>query len=575
MLVDTDGGFGERVLARLARFKLRTKVEIERLPWSVLALRGEAAAGAGAAAHPSATRRARRSQRRGRGSTSPGRPASCPWTGTVGPASTCSVPKRPCGLPPGLAAAGAEAWQARRIESGVPRWDAELDERTIAAEADLVGRTVSFTKGCYTGQELVARLEPVGAGSPAARRGPPPDAPVAAHQLIGLELRAPGREKPVGAMHLGRVVPRRRGGGRAGLRPPVGRRARRSRGRRPRCLGAPPVEVRGARAGVTWAPARRSRQAGDAGSGEGPARCRRPRGPLPGNGGGGRRAAIREATPPAATRSIGSPRCRTPGSRPGRPRPWPTPARTRWPGRARSRPGRLPARSEVKCGSNTRARSAGAIPGPSSATQRSTTGPSLRPGDRPSGGRSGRRSRSGWRAAARRRSRSAAAHTGPVSGREPASEQRCRGRFGAQVARVRVTTSATSTSSARRRTAGVEPGQVEEVLDQPLEPARLGRDHGHCGGGVVGRALGHRLGVAAGSTSAASAARGRPRAGIAVAGPGPLEVLAHGVDGAASAPNSGTSPARTGTRACRSPPAIRWVASTAVFSGRANRLASQ
>ena len=36
---------------------------------------------------------------------------------------------------------------------------AELDERTIAAEADLLERAVSFTKGCYTGQELVARLD--------------------------------------------------------------------------------------------------------------------------------------------------------------------------------------------------------------------------------------------------------------------------------------------------------------------------------------------------------------------------------------------------------------------------------
>jgi folate-binding protein YgfZ len=44
----------------------------------------------------------------------------------------------------------------------------ELDERTIAAEAHLVERTVSFTKGCYTGQELVARLD--ARGSRVARR---------------------------------------------------------------------------------------------------------------------------------------------------------------------------------------------------------------------------------------------------------------------------------------------------------------------------------------------------------------------------------------------------------------------
>ena len=59
---------------------------------------------------------------------------------------------------------------------------AELTGRTIAAEAGLVERTVSFTKGCYTGQELVARLD--ARGSKVARRlvgivapaGPPPGA---------------------------------------------------------------------------------------------------------------------------------------------------------------------------------------------------------------------------------------------------------------------------------------------------------------------------------------------------------------------------------------------------------------
>ena len=44
----------------------------------------------------------------------------------------------------------------------------ELTDKTIAAEAGLVERTVSFTKGCYTGQELVARIE--SRGSNVARR---------------------------------------------------------------------------------------------------------------------------------------------------------------------------------------------------------------------------------------------------------------------------------------------------------------------------------------------------------------------------------------------------------------------
>ena len=44
----------------------------------------------------------------------------------------------------------------------------ELDQRTIAAEAGLLERCVSFTKGCYTGQELIARLD--ARGNQVARR---------------------------------------------------------------------------------------------------------------------------------------------------------------------------------------------------------------------------------------------------------------------------------------------------------------------------------------------------------------------------------------------------------------------
>jgi tRNA-modifying protein YgfZ len=45
-----------------------------------------------------------------------------------------------------------------RIESGVPRWERELDGRILPAEAGLDETHVSFSKGCYPGQEPVARL---------------------------------------------------------------------------------------------------------------------------------------------------------------------------------------------------------------------------------------------------------------------------------------------------------------------------------------------------------------------------------------------------------------------------------
>ncbi len=45
-----------------------------------------------------------------------------------------------------------------RVEHGRPRYGLDLDESTIPQEADLNERAVSFTKGCYVGQETVARL---------------------------------------------------------------------------------------------------------------------------------------------------------------------------------------------------------------------------------------------------------------------------------------------------------------------------------------------------------------------------------------------------------------------------------
>jgi folate-binding protein YgfZ len=72
------------------------------------------------------------------------------------------------GLPDGITVCGPEAVEACRIVTGIPAMGSELTAKTIAAEAGLVERTVSFTKGCYTGQELVARLD--ARGSNVARR---------------------------------------------------------------------------------------------------------------------------------------------------------------------------------------------------------------------------------------------------------------------------------------------------------------------------------------------------------------------------------------------------------------------
>ena len=59
------------------------------------------------------------------------------------------------GLAPTLA---PDELELRRIEAGVPRWGRELDDAILPAEAGLDESHISFSKGCYPGQEPIARL---------------------------------------------------------------------------------------------------------------------------------------------------------------------------------------------------------------------------------------------------------------------------------------------------------------------------------------------------------------------------------------------------------------------------------
>jgi folate-binding protein YgfZ len=52
---------------------------------------------------------------------------------------------------------GEEDVERWRIESGIPRWGREIDDRILPAEAGLDETHISFTKGCYPGQEPIAR----------------------------------------------------------------------------------------------------------------------------------------------------------------------------------------------------------------------------------------------------------------------------------------------------------------------------------------------------------------------------------------------------------------------------------
>lgn len=58
----------------------------------------------------------------------------------------------------GAVPADESAFDVLRVEAGRPRYGVDIDEGTMPEEAGLVDRAVSFTKGCYVGQETVARL---------------------------------------------------------------------------------------------------------------------------------------------------------------------------------------------------------------------------------------------------------------------------------------------------------------------------------------------------------------------------------------------------------------------------------
>ena len=66
-------------------------------------------------------------------------------------------------------AAGWRALETARIEAGTPRFGVEMDETNLAPEAGLESRAISYTKGCYIGQEVIARIRTYGQVAKALR----------------------------------------------------------------------------------------------------------------------------------------------------------------------------------------------------------------------------------------------------------------------------------------------------------------------------------------------------------------------------------------------------------------------
>jgi folate-binding protein YgfZ len=95
-------------------------------------------------------------------------PPSAPPTGFVVPHARFGVPGHDVWIPSSGAFvagdhAGADVVETLRLEHGIPRWGAELTPNTLPPEAGpSMLAAISYTKGCYVGQETIARLKSVG-----------------------------------------------------------------------------------------------------------------------------------------------------------------------------------------------------------------------------------------------------------------------------------------------------------------------------------------------------------------------------------------------------------------------------
>lgn len=148
-----DAGFGEDALARLERFKLRVDVDMSLERRTALALRGPDSRKAAADAAESAVGY---------------HLVAADWGPIAGvdlvPADGATADLlTPTGFGP---AADAQAMELIRILQGRPLMGRELDSSTIPAASGVVDASVDFLKGCYVGQELVARIDSRGSRTP-------------------------------------------------------------------------------------------------------------------------------------------------------------------------------------------------------------------------------------------------------------------------------------------------------------------------------------------------------------------------------------------------------------------------
>ena len=133
--LDTDPEFGPRLAEGLGRYKIRVKVDLDDRT---------AATGLATVMGPSGAE-----VTAGDGVVVPG-PLGVDVIGPID-AVRALLTEFPVGSP--------DEFEALRIEAGIPKLGVDVDESTIPQEAHLEVDAVSFTKGCFIGQELVCRID--------------------------------------------------------------------------------------------------------------------------------------------------------------------------------------------------------------------------------------------------------------------------------------------------------------------------------------------------------------------------------------------------------------------------------
>lgn len=132
LVLDTDPGWGERVRERIDGFLFRTDVTFSIERWRGVAYRGPGA----------------RSVEADAPIVAPVRWGDEEGLDVVGP---------DVAVIEGVDVVDAKTYHTWRVWAGWPSMADDIDATTTPAMTGLVDQTVSFTKGCYTGQELVAR----------------------------------------------------------------------------------------------------------------------------------------------------------------------------------------------------------------------------------------------------------------------------------------------------------------------------------------------------------------------------------------------------------------------------------